>query len=89
MPAAEAAGSLVEVLVLLLTILLLSGTEAHLNVQEVVAIIQARDADDPMKHYTDDVRCVIQMSNREEYTTKEECKSIEKRLNEIRERPPQ
>lgn len=72
---------------LLLVIVLLSGTEAHLNPQEIVAFLTARDADDPMKHYTAEVRCIVQMSNREEYTTREECASIEKRLQELRDKP--
>jgi hypothetical protein len=69
---------------LLLVIVLMSGTEAHLNPNEIVAILEARDADDPTKRYTKEVRCVIQMSNGEEFTTKEECASIEKRLHELK-----
>lgn len=73
---------------LLLVIILLSGTEAHLNPQEIVSLLEAREADDPMKHYTPEVRCVVVMTNNREYTTKEDCQSIEKRLTDIRSHAP-
>lgn len=73
---------------LFLVIVLLTGTEAHLNVLEISAILQARDADDQMKHYTAEVRCIVQMSNHKEYTTAEECSSVEKRLSDIRKITP-
>lgn len=68
---------------LLLVIVLMSGTEAHLNPHEIVAILEARDADHPLKNYAPEVRCIIQMSNREEYTTREECSSVQKRLRDL------
>ena len=66
----------------LLVIVLLSGTEVRINPREITALVTARDADDTAKHYTAEVRCVVQMANRKEYTTKEECSSIELRIPE-------
>ena len=66
---------------LLLVIVLLTGTEAHLNPREIVSLLEARDADDPMKHYTADVKCIVVMTNNREFATREKCASIEKRLH--------
>ena len=67
----------------LLVIVLLSGTEVRLNPREVTALVTAREADDTSKRYTDEVRCVVQMANRKEYTTREECSSIELRITRM------
>jgi hypothetical protein len=70
--------------VALLIIVLLTGAQLHVNPNAIAALVTARDADDTMKRYTDEVRCVVQMVNRKEYTTKEECSSIELRINEMK-----
>jgi hypothetical protein len=66
-----------------LVITLLSGEEAHLAPSHITSIIEARQADDPSKHFTDKVRCIIYIDNGRQYTTSEECDSIEARLNKM------
>lgn len=68
----------------LLIIVLLSGSQLHVNPNAVAALVTAREADDTAKRYTDEVRCVVQMVNGKEYTTREECSSIELRINEMK-----
>ena len=68
----------------LLIIVLLSGSQVHVNPHAVAALVTAREADDTAKRYTDEVRCVVQMVNRKEYTTREECSSIERRITEMK-----
>jgi hypothetical protein len=70
--------------VALLIIVLLSGSQLHVNPNAVAALVTAREADDTAKRYTDEVRCVVQMVNGKEYTTREECSSIELRINEMK-----
>jgi hypothetical protein len=67
----------------LLVIVLLDGREAHINPRHIVSITEARDADDPGKHYTDKVRCALSLSDGKLFTTEEECDSIDARLHEI------
>ena len=71
----------------LIVIILLSGQEVHLNPREVIALIEARQADDKLKHYAPGVRCVVETTGEHQYTTKEECSSIQKRLESRQERP--
>lgn len=73
---------------ILLVLTLLGGSEVHLNPAEIIALVEARDADNPLKKYAADVRCVVIMSGGQQYTTREECQSIERRLKAIRERQP-
>ena len=70
----------------LLVITLLSGEEAHISPRHIVSIVEARSADDPGKHYTNKVRCIIQLVDNRTFTTAEECGSIEARLREMSER---
>lgn len=67
----------------LLVITLLSGEEAHISPRHIVSIIEARNADDPGKHYTNKVRCIIQLVDNRQVTTAEECDSVEARLQEM------
>ena len=67
----------------LLAITLLNGSEAHIAPRHIISIIEARHADDPGKHYTDKVKCIIQLSDNKTLTTEEDCGSIEKRLQEL------
>lgn len=67
----------------LLIVTLLTGSEAHLNPREIVSMIEAREADDPGKHYTAAVRCVVSMTDGKQITTVEECDHIEVRLHEM------
>jgi hypothetical protein len=67
----------------LLTITLLNGSEMHVAPRYIVSIIEARTADDPGKHYTDKVRCIITLIDNKIVTTEEECDSVEKRLREL------
>ena len=67
----------------LLIIVTMSGQEAHVNPRHIVSMIEAKLADDPGKHYTDAVRCVITTIDGARITTREECDDIEKRLREI------
>jgi uncharacterized protein YlzI (FlbEa/FlbD family) len=46
--------------------------------------VEANQADDPGKHYTRKVKCVISMVNGKQITTEEACDAIEKRLQELR-----
>jgi hypothetical protein len=71
----------------LLIVVLLTGTEVRLNPSEITALVQARDADDPSKKYTPEVRCVVQMANNAQYATTEECNSIENRINTLKASP--
>jgi hypothetical protein len=64
----------------LLVVMLLNGTEVHLNPSEIVSLIEARAADDQAKHYTADVRCIVTTTDRREFTTREDCQDIERRL---------
>ena len=70
----------------LLTITLLNGSEMHIAPRYIVSIIEARQADDPGKHYTDRVRCIITLIDNKIVTTEEECDDIERRLHELAER---
>ena len=67
----------------LLLVILLDGREVYVNPREIVTITEAQQADDPGKHYTDRVRCVISMSDGKVTTTAEECEHIEERLHEL------
>ena len=67
----------------LLVITLLSGEEMHIAPRHIVSMIEARHADDPGKHYTKEVRCIIQLVDNKTVTTAEECDSIEHRLREM------
>jgi len=67
----------------LLVIVLLNGSEVRLNPKEIVSMIEAREADDPLKRYTGEVRCVIETTNGQSYTTREECPSIEARIRDL------
>ena len=69
---------------LLLVITLLNGLEVQLNPHEIVAILEARRGDDPLKRYAEGVRCVIQMSNNQHYAIAETCASVRERLQELR-----
>lgn len=71
----------------LLVIVLLTGTEVHINPRAITALLQAREADNPMKTYAPEVRCIVRMANNQEYTTQEECSSIENRINALKESP--
>jgi hypothetical protein len=66
-----------------LVITLLNGSEVRINPREIVSMIEARDADDPMKRYTAEVRCVVETTDGKNYTTREECPSIEARVNTL------
>jgi hypothetical protein len=74
--------------VLLLVIVLLTGTEVRLNPQEIVALVEAREADDPLKRYSPEVRCIVETTDGKDYATKEECHSISVRLDELKARQP-
>lgn len=66
----------------LLVVVLLNGSEARINPREIVSMLEARSADDPMKRYASEVRCVIITTDGHEYTTREECDAIEGRLKQ-------
>jgi uncharacterized protein YlzI (FlbEa/FlbD family) len=70
----------------LLLLILLDGREAYVAPRQIVSIAEAKDADDPGKHYTDKVKCVVSMTDGKIYAVAEECDEIEKRLHEIGER---
>jgi hypothetical protein len=70
--------------VVLIVLVLLNGSQVFLNPQQITALVEARDLDDPMKRYTADVRCVVQMTGNVQYTTKEECRSIEERIRQMK-----
>ncbi len=69
---------------LLFVIVLLTGTQVHVNPHAITALLEARNADDPLKRYPPDVRCIVRLSGDQEYTTQEECSSIERRITEIK-----
>lgn len=71
----------------LLVVVLLSGIEVRLNPHEIVALVEARKAEDKLKHYAPEVRCVVEATNGRSITTREECSSIEKRLQAIKDAP--
>lgn len=73
---------------LLIVIVLLTGTKVFVNPSEISALVQAREGEDPLKHYAPAVRCVVEMTSRHEFTTTEECASIEKRIHELKEKRP-
>lgn len=73
---------------LLLVIVLLTGTEVRLNPQEIVALVEARRADDPLKRVQPAVRCIVQTTDGKNYATKEDCTSIGVRLDELKARHP-
>ena len=70
----------------LLAITMLNGEVADVAPRHIVSIIEAQDADDPGKHYTHKVHCVITLVTGKSITTEEECDDIEKRLSEIADR---
>lgn len=61
-------------------ITLLSGEEMHVSPRHIISLIEARHADDPGKHYTAAVRCIVTLEGNKTVTTAEECDSIEERL---------
>lgn len=67
----------------LLVLVTLDGREISVSPRHIVSIAEAKQADDPGKHYTDKVRCVISVSDGTHVTTEEECESIEQRLQEM------
>lgn len=73
---------------LLLIIVLLSGQQVLLNPNEIVSLIEARKASDPLKRYAPEVRCVVYTTGDQEYATKEECNSIQRRLDDLKARIP-
>ena len=66
-----------------LVVMTLDGREIFLNPRHIVSIAEARQADDPGKHYTDAVRCVITTADGAHISTSEECDDIEKRLRDV------
>jgi hypothetical protein len=68
-----------------LVIMTLDGREVFANPRHIVSIAEARQADDPGKHYTDDVRCVISLVDGAHISTREECDDVERRLHTIME----
>jgi hypothetical protein len=69
-----------------LIIVLLDGRVVDLNPRQIVSIAEAKDADDPAKHFTDKVNCVVSMVDGKFYATAESCDDIEKKLRDIAER---
>jgi uncharacterized protein YlzI (FlbEa/FlbD family) len=67
----------------LLIITLLDGREAHINPREIVSIMEAKEAEDPGKHFTSEVKCVVSMTDGKMITTKEDCDNIDARLHEM------
>ena len=70
--------------VALLIIVLLSGSTVHINPRAITSLFEARNADDKAKLYSPDVRCIVDLANDQEYTTQEECSSIERRITEMK-----
>lgn len=66
-----------------LVIMTLDGREVFLNPRHIVSIAEARQADDPGKHYTNAVRCVLSLDDGKNVSTAEECENVEKRLLEL------
>ena len=69
-----------------MAITMLTGEVADIAPRHIVSIIEARSADDPGKHYTARVRCVISLIDGKQLTTEEECDTIEARLAEMSKR---
>jgi uncharacterized protein YlzI (FlbEa/FlbD family) len=67
----------------LLIVQMLNGGDIHINPREIVSMVEARAADDPGKHYTDKVKCIINLTNGKTITTEEDCDHIEERLRAI------
>lgn len=66
-----------------LILVLLDGRIVDLNPRHIVSVAEAKDADDPGKHFTDKVRCVVSMVDGKFYSTAESCDDIEKKLRDI------
>lgn len=69
-----------------LVLVLLDGREVSINPRHIVSIAEAKDADDPGKHYTEKVRCVVTTADGTHIAVAEECDNIENRIHEIVER---
>jgi uncharacterized protein YlzI (FlbEa/FlbD family) len=69
-----------------LIIVLLDGREVDLNPRHIVSVAEAKDADDPAKHFTDKVKCVVSMVDGKFYATAETCDEIEQKLRAIAEK---
>jgi hypothetical protein len=67
----------------LLLLVLLDGREAYVAPRQIVSITEAKDADDPGKHFTRKVKCVISMTDGKIFSTAEDCDAIEQRLREL------
>jgi hypothetical protein len=67
----------------LLVVQTLDGREIVINPREIISLSEARDAEDPGKHYTDAVRCVIDTTDGKLITVAEECESIRLRMEEM------
>lgn len=70
----------------LLVIMTLDSREIFVNPRHIVSVAEARKADDPGKHYTNAVRCVISLVDGTHISTAEECDSVERRLRDIAEK---
>jgi hypothetical protein len=64
----------------LLLLTLLDGREAYVAPRQIVSITEAKNADDPGKHFAKEVKCVISMTDGKIFTTAEDCDAIERRL---------
>jgi uncharacterized protein YlzI (FlbEa/FlbD family) len=69
-----------------LVIVLLDGREVDLNPRHIVSVAEAKESDDPAKHFTDQVKCVVSMVDGKFYATAESCGEIEQRLRAMAER---
>jgi uncharacterized protein YlzI (FlbEa/FlbD family) len=66
-----------------LILMLLDGREAYVNPRQIASITEAKNSDEPGRHYTDKVKCVISMADGKIFSVAEECDSIEQRLRKI------
>lgn len=60
----------------------LDGRNMHVNPATIVMVGEARDANDPHKKVTGEVRCVIYLLDGRVLTVVEDCASVRQRLEE-------
>jgi ketosteroid isomerase-like protein len=70
----------------LLLLTLLDGRTAYVAPRQIVSISDAKDAEDPGRHFTAKVKCVVSMTDGKIFTTVEDCDAIDARLREMAER---
>jgi uncharacterized protein YlzI (FlbEa/FlbD family) len=72
---------ILEIVVHLIVLHTLDGHEVVINPKQVTSLRAAKD-DQPNKFYTDDVRCIISLTDGKIITVPEHCDDVQKLLED-------